>query len=256
MRLLLLLCLLATPALARPIKVCIVGDSIQAGFSPATHGVGTPLAALHPSEDFGVKNVAHSGDKVADFQTLWRRECEGRGYTDTIIGGPTNSLVDGDAAADIYAVTNAIATAAEAAGQEVIFFGILPRGTGAAYSTGLETRRLAYNALAAARAGSTYVDTDTGLRGTASGTAWVLSTAYTAGVVRVNGGKAYVCTTSGTSASSGGPTGTGTGITDGTAVWSFAPALGTEYGGSTDGLHPDNTGQARVAALVDAAVVW
>ena len=50
-------------------------------------------------------------------------------------------------------------------------------------------------------------------------TAWVGSTAYTFGQKVVNGGQAYYCTASGTSAASGGPTGTGTGIVDGTCAW-------------------------------------
>ena len=50
-------------------------------------------------------------------------------------------------------------------------------------------------------------------------TAWVASTLYYAGEKVVNGGQAYQCTVKGTSASSGGPTGTGTTITDGTVTW-------------------------------------
>jgi hypothetical protein len=50
-------------------------------------------------------------------------------------------------------------------------------------------------------------------------TAWVGSTAYYAGDKIVNGSQAYECTISGTSASSGGPTGTGSAITDGTVTW-------------------------------------
>lgn len=50
---------------------------------------------------------------------------------------------------------------------------------------------------------------------------WAASTAYTVGQEVSNGGNIYACTTAGTSAASGGPTGTGTGITDGTAVWSY-----------------------------------
>lgn len=57
-------------------------------------------------------------------------------------------------------------------------------------------------------------------------TAWVASTAYAVGALVTNdSGKSYVCTTAGTSAASGGPTGTGTSITDGTAVWSFEAAF-------------------------------
>jgi hypothetical protein len=51
--------------------------------------------------------------------------------------------------------------------------------------------------------------------------AWVGSTAYTLGQRVTNGGLVYQCATAGTSASSGGPTGTGASISDGTAVWSY-----------------------------------
>lgn len=52
-------------------------------------------------------------------------------------------------------------------------------------------------------------------------TAWAGSTAYSAGDRRTNGGNAYLCITSGTSAASGGPTTTAANITDGTAHWKF-----------------------------------
>lgn len=52
--------------------------------------------------------------------------------------------------------------------------------------------------------------------------AWAQSTAYVLNQQVHAGGNVYKATTAGTSASSGsGPTGTGTGITDGTAVWSY-----------------------------------
>ncbi len=62
--------------------------------------------------------------------------------------------------------------------------------------------------------------------------AWTASTAYTVGETVSNGGNNYICTTAGTSATSGGPTGTGTGITDGTAVWSYAPPTLVFYSGT------------------------
>lgn len=55
---------------------------------------------------------------------------------------------------------------------------------------------------------------------------WAASTAYTAGDRRLNGANVYICTVGGTSASSGGPTGTGTGITDGTVTWNYLGAAG------------------------------
>jgi hypothetical protein len=51
--------------------------------------------------------------------------------------------------------------------------------------------------------------------------AWAGSTAYALNQHTNNGGNVYKCTTAGTSASSGGPSGTGTGISDGSAVWAY-----------------------------------
>src|SRR6185437_9293628 len=56
-------------------------------------------------------------------------------------------------------------------------------------------------------------------------TAWAPSTSYTVGNRRSNGGNAYQCTKSGTSASSGGPSGTGSSITDGAATWKFLASV-------------------------------
>jgi len=50
---------------------------------------------------------------------------------------------------------------------------------------------------------------------------WAASTAYLLNQQVSIGGNVYRCTTAGTSASSGGPTGTGSGISDGTAVWAY-----------------------------------
>jgi hypothetical protein len=51
--------------------------------------------------------------------------------------------------------------------------------------------------------------------------AWQASTAYILNQHINNGGNVYRCATAGTSAGSGGPTGTGTGITDGTCTWDY-----------------------------------
>lgn len=51
--------------------------------------------------------------------------------------------------------------------------------------------------------------------------AWAASTPYILNQQVNNNGNVYICTTAGTSASSGGPSGTGTGITDGSAVWDY-----------------------------------
>lgn len=59
-------------------------------------------------------------------------------------------------------------------------------------------------------------------------TAWASGTAYAYGDVRKNGSNVYVCTVAGTSAGSGGPTGTGLVIVDNTCTWRFI-AAGTGY---------------------------
>lgn len=51
--------------------------------------------------------------------------------------------------------------------------------------------------------------------------AWVISTAYVADQLVSNGGNIYRCVTAGTSAGSGGPSGTGNAITDNTVTWAF-----------------------------------
>jgi hypothetical protein len=48
-----------------------------------------------------------------------------------------------------------------------------------------------------------------------------VSTAYALNAIINNGANCYKVTTAGTSGTSGGPTGTGTGITDGTVVWAY-----------------------------------
>jgi len=50
---------------------------------------------------------------------------------------------------------------------------------------------------------------------------WTISTGYVLDHHVSNSGNIYICTTAGTSAGSGGPTGTGTGITDGSCVWNY-----------------------------------
>lgn len=53
----------------------------------------------------------------------------------------------------------------------------------------------------------------------AAATAWAGSTTYSVGALRGNGGNLYLCTTGGISSSSGGPSGNGSAITDGSVVW-------------------------------------
>jgi hypothetical protein len=54
---------------------------------------------------------------------------------------------------------------------------------------------------------------------------WAASTAYAVGVRVSNGTNVYEVTTAGTSASSGGPTGTGGAISDGTVTWQYLSPL-------------------------------
>lgn len=62
----------------------------------------------------------------------------------------------------------------------------------------------------------------------AAATAWATTTAYTVGDVVTNNGNVYYCSTAGTSAGSGGPSGTGTAESDNTAAWDYL-GDGTAY---------------------------
>ncbi len=76
--------------------------------------------------------------------------------------------------------------------------------------------------------------------------AWQASHAYTSGTYVSNGGQVYKCTTSGTSASSGGPSGTGSSISDNTAVWAWqAPTLKI-----FSGSEPANVGASDPTGLL------
>lgn len=165
----LLALLLALPGAASPVRLCVVGDSISEGFSPATRGWSSYVKAAHANEDFGVRNVAESGIKVAAAQAIFDLELAGRNCTHLAFLIGTNDLPDGTSAATIYAAIDAMMDAAEAGGARSIGLAILPRGTGASWSSDLGTRLLALNALLAARTSSVpalpylYVDTYTAL---------------------------------------------------------------------------------------------
>lgn len=60
---------------------------------------------------------------------------------------------------------------------------------------------------------------------------WQPNSQYIATDVVKNGVNVYICATGGVSASSGGPTGTGSGITDGTVVWNFYNTVAYFSGG-------------------------
>lgn len=79
-------------------------------------------------------------------------------------------------------------------------------------------------------------------------TAWAASTAYAIGDLRSNGANSYRCRVAGTSAGSGGPTGTGSGIVDGGATWDWAFA--GPY--ATAGAKLDKDGTALKVAASNA----
>lgn len=71
---------------------------------------------------------------------------------------------------------------------------------------------------------------------------WQASTSYSLGQLCSNSGNIYRCTQAGTSASSGGPTGTGTNIVDSGAKWNFYVPQGMSVLNSTGGSTPAATG--------------
>lgn len=91
----------------------------------------------------------------------------------------------------------------------------------------------------------------------AAAPAWATSTAYVAGDKRTAGANQYNCTTPGTSASSGsGPTGTGSGITDGTAAWEYISPANAQVQLSSLSITSGQSVQVNSATLThDGAAV-
>jgi hypothetical protein len=76
---------------------------------------------------------------------------------------------------------------------------------------------------------------------------WFQNNPYYTGMKVTNGGRTYVATKTGVSAPSGGPTGIGAGITDGTIVWNDV--------GATTAL-PSGCGTASLNAIVSSLNLW
>jgi stage V sporulation protein SpoVS len=101
---------------------------------------------------------------------------------------------------------------------------------------------------------ATVAEIVTGLTAAIDPTAWASTTAYVIGDHVTNDTapvKIYICTAAGTSAGSGGPTGTGSGITDGTVTWNYV-------GPKSAITATDNTTYVGVAAdtLADAFTLY
>jgi uncharacterized phage protein gp47/JayE len=75
--------------------------------------------------------------------------------------------------------------------------------------------------------------------------AWAPTTGYVVGQRVFNGSRAYQCTVAGTSAGSGGPTGTGSAITDGTVTWRY---LGEGTGAVDVAAEAQETGPQNAVA--------
>ncbi len=96
--------------------------------------------------------------------------------------------------------------------------------------------------------------------------AWAASTAYTVGQLVSNGGVAYICTSAGMSASSGGPTGTSltTVITDGTARWIYyVGSVGDQVSNGgwvfqivTAGVPATSGTGPTPSSLTDGSIIW
>lgn len=81
---------------------------------------------------------------------------------------------------------------------------------------------------------------------------WLALTAYTLGQRVTNNGLIYACVVAGTSAASGGPTGTTTAITDSTAKWSYqGPAVSSPHAAITPSISSSAT-NPTAAGLTNA----
>lgn len=85
--------------------------------------------------------------------------------------------------------------------------------------------------------------------------AWAANHVYTLGQRVSNGGNAYQITTAGTSAASGGPTGTGGTISDGSAVWKYLSAIDYTSLGSWTSSIPSTLTQNIVGQLWNDSLI-
>lgn len=95
----------------------------------------------------------------------------------------------------------------------------------------------------------------TALNGTIP-SAWAGVTAYAVGDRVKNGGNVYKATTAGTSAASGGPTGTKSAITDGTVVWKFTGATATATDNTTHVTVAQDTAGSPFHIEVEKRQLW
>lgn len=141
----------------------------------------------------------------------------------TAIGG-TGVLELGTSAMALVLVTIALnATAGVAAGAVLTYSGF-PKSDTSADASG---KALSARIRTATGGNDIVTGFTVGLSLTAA-PVWAITTAYTAGQYRTNGANVYKCVTAGTSAGSGGPTGTGTAIADGTVVWDWYCVSGAD----------------------------
>ncbi len=82
---------------------------------------------------------------------------------------------------------------------------------------------------------------------------WTALTLYAAGCKVKKNNRLYVCTIGGTSAAAGGPTGTGSGIVDGTVTWDYVAEYTPPVGMT---LSDQQLGYAGTPARFVQAVVW
>lgn len=181
------------------------------------------LRALQPGDaDAGVRDWAQARDeRIASAvpatlrstyqtgETITRAAVAAGGYHAGWKVASAGTL--GTLAATTASIRNAIATAVVDTGGDFATLGIG------------EWIAIAGGAVAAARI--------IGKRAIGQVPAWRANTAVSAGSACTNdSGKLYVCVGAGTTATSGGPTGTGTSIADGTATWAYVAAVANVAG--------------------------
>jgi hypothetical protein len=103
---------------------------------------------------------------------------------------------------------------------------------------------------------ATSADGTTNAVGGGGSTAWIASTAYALNKYASHSGNWYRCITAGTSASSGGPTGTGASISDGTVTWTFVAAKSATIGGYANLLSEPSLLDDQVMGALLASIDW
>jgi hypothetical protein len=235
----------------------IIGKTISAHVPAPLGGLNT----IDPGGAMPETDCCYAYNVIADTMGLssrlgWREWVTGLGGEVRTVIPFTGSHANGSTD-KLYVATPAgiwDCTASSTSPTKVVTFGTTTGSAGYGVSTGFVTSAGHF---------LVYCDEENGLyvypeggawtQVTLGGAAWAAGTVYAVGNRVTNGGKVYTCVSGGTSAGSGGPTGTTAGIADNTVTWDWVATSTTTIGPS---LADQRNGLTGTPAKFVHVTVW